>query len=144
MNTTENQRFRDSIKFLKSNRLILNDKDFLQQTDWDRNRLSYLKADNGGTLTNDELKILKEKFPQINWMWVKLDEGSMLHEYPQPEPPINLVEQRDIIYRKKPELDQLLSEIILGTSTLPLEEQLHIARQELVRLQQKVIDLVKL
>jgi hypothetical protein len=136
----ENERFTRALDFLLGNNILHYAKDMADMLSVNKDRIKYLRKENGGTLTSEEMQLLKTNYPVINWLWVKMGDGSMLTE----DEPITLVAERALIYGKKPDLDQVLSEIITGSSILPVADQLKIARNEIVRLQQKIIALIKL
>jgi hypothetical protein len=139
--STENQRIRTALDQLKKLGLIQYNHDLSTTLGIDKNRINYLTKDGGGKFTAPEINLLQQNYPQINWDFVVTGQGSLL---PEKETNPSLVADRAMIYGKKPELDQLLSEIITGSSKLSIEEQLKIARNEIVRLQQKIIALIKL
>lgn len=129
MEKTENQRFSDSLKFLKNSRIILNDKDFIGQVDWERNRLSYLKANKGGGLTSDEIETLERIFPQINWgTWVKLGKGEMQAPYQNKKEELNETKEIDLI--------------MSGLSSRDKEEQIKLLTLEVNTLRRKITEII--
>jgi hypothetical protein len=136
----ENQRIRSALEYMKKTGIIQFNQDLAAALGVDKYRINYITKDGGGKFTAPEINLLKQNYPQINWDFVITGQGTMLAE----DNSIKLVAERALIYGKKPDLDQVLSEIITGSSILPVAEQLKIARNEIVRLQQKIIALIKL
>ena len=140
MQDTENQRFTEVINYLRNNGAIKFEKDISDELGTNKDRIKYLKKENGGSISNEELQILKKSFPQINWVWVKLGEGSMLAGYDK-KPSPSFVLDSEMIYEKNPEHQELLNKILSNNSTLPEPEQKRILINEVISLQQKIIDI---
>lgn len=137
---TENQRFNQAIEYLINQGDIKYAKELAEQINLNPDRVKYLRKDNGGSLNEQEINSLQEKFPQISWgPWVKLGQGSMLGSYNQ-DPQPQMVKEASIIYKKNPDHQLLLNSILTGNSTLPESEQKKILVKEVLTLQQKVID----
>lgn len=139
MQSTENQRVKDSIRKLKDLGLIKTNADLADSIGIDINRINYITKKGGGNFTRPEINLLAQKFPQINWEYVFSGEGELLSE--EIHDGVSLVKESEMIYSKDPDYKRLLNEILLGTSKLSETEQNKILKREVVNLQQKVINI---
>ena len=142
METTENKRFREVLAYLQQNKFIRFEKEIAEILNVNQDRIKYLKKENGGSLSSDELCILWKKFPQINWVWVKIGEGSMLSALTDQD--LSNANEYSKINSKSPDYKELIMLIITGESTLPEVEQKRILIQEVINLQNKLLEIYDL
>ena len=142
METTENKRFREVLAYLQQNKFIRFEKEIAEILNVNQDRIKYLKKDKGGSLSSDELCILWKKFPQINWVWVKIGEGSMLSALTDQD--LSNANEYSKINSKSPDYKELIMLIITGESTLPEVEQKRILIQEVINLQNKLLEIYDL
>ncbi|MCE7997079.1 MAG: hypothetical protein HEP71_34285 [Roseivirga sp.] len=124
MEKTENQRLTEALSFLKNSKLIQNNLNFLELSGIKQGRLSYLKSDSRASLTSDEVLILEEKFPQINWgSWVKLGKGEPInHESNSSKPVQSSIDDRlTAIQSKHNKLVRAIEQSLAGN---PLETEI--------------------
>ena len=121
---TENQRFEKVIIYLQEQGSIQYAKDIADILGVSKDRVKYLRKENGGTLSNDELTTLKNHFPSINWIWVKLGEGEMIS--PNSTVPVN-----------ENEIDLILADL----SELSEPEQKKLLKLEVAKLRRKISDI---
>lgn len=136
MQMTVNQRFKQALEKLKELKIIQFNQDIADVLDTDKHRIAYLAKDNGGKLTYDELKLLEKKYPNINWDYVNSGTGSLLNSSDH-----LMTKESEMLYRKNPDQEKALREIIAGNSLLNEAEQKKILINEAVRLQQKIVDI---
>lgn len=133
MESTENQRFNTVINFLLNQKKFLYIKDIASIMGVNEDRIRYLRKENGGQLSSKELKVLSEKIPDIDWMWVKLGEGSMLATD-------NIAKEDAEMYAHKVDCkEDALAKILSGESCLPIEEQNKLLRREVLKLKDRII-----
>ena len=142
METTENKRFREVLAYLQQNKFIRFEKEIAEILNVNQDRIKYLKKDKGGSLSSDELCIFWKKFPQINWVWVKIGEGSMLSALTDQD--LSNANEYSKINSKSPDYKELIMLIITGESTLPEVEQKRILIQEVINLQNKLLEIYDL
>lgn len=79
----DNQRFRDMIGYLKSNRYIRNQQDFVERTSSDKATVSQIMNDKLN-ISNNVFENIRLAFPFISIDWLKTGSGEMLLDV-QPE-----------------------------------------------------------